>query len=45
MNILITGGTGFIGSALTRSLLEQGYEVECFKPQSRFCSETLWFRR
>ena len=27
MKILITGGTGFIGSALTRSLLEQSYEV------------------
>jgi uncharacterized protein len=27
MNILITGGTGFIGSALTRSLAEQGYAV------------------
>ena len=27
MKILITGGTGFIGSALTRSLTEQGFEV------------------
>ena len=27
MKILITGGTGFIGSALTGSLTEQGYEV------------------
>lgn len=27
MNILITGGTGFIGSALTRSLIAQGYQV------------------
>ncbi|MGZ8162923.1 MAG: TIGR01777 family oxidoreductase [Methylobacter sp.] len=27
MKILITGGTGFIGSALTRSLLEQSHEV------------------
>ena len=27
MKILITGGTGFIGSALTRSLTEQGYDV------------------
>ena len=27
MKILIKGGTGFIGSALTRSLIEQGYEV------------------
>ena len=27
MNLLITGGTGFIGSALTRSLTEQGHQV------------------
>ena len=27
MKVLITGGTGFIGSALTRSLIEQGSEV------------------
>jgi uncharacterized protein (TIGR01777 family) len=27
MKVLITGGTGFIGSTLTRSLSEQGYEV------------------
>jgi len=27
MKVLFTGGTGFIGSALTRSLTEQGFDV------------------
>lgn len=27
MKVLITGGTGFIGSALTRSLVQQGHQV------------------
>lgn len=27
MNVLITGGTGFIGSALTGSLVQQGHQV------------------
>jgi uncharacterized protein (TIGR01777 family) len=27
MKVLITGGTGFIGSALTRSLIQQGHQV------------------
>jgi uncharacterized protein (TIGR01777 family) len=27
MKVLITGGTGFIGSALTKSLVQQGHEV------------------
>ena len=29
-NVLITGGTGFIGSHIARSLLTQGYEVTIF---------------
>ena len=34
MKILVTGGTGFIGSALTRSLVEQGYDVSVLSRNS-----------
>ena len=41
MKILVTGGTGFIGSALTRSLVEHDYEVSVLsrKPGSvsKYC--------
>jgi uncharacterized protein (TIGR01777 family) len=35
MKILITGGTGFVGSALTRRLLEQGHEITVIGSSSR----------
>ncbi len=33
--ILVTGGSGFIGSAITRHLVEKGYEVKIFDDFSR----------
>nr|AIE93799.1 Nucleoside-diphosphate-sugar epimerases [uncultured marine thaumarchaeote AD1000_40_H03] len=30
MNIFVTGGAGFIGSFLTKSLLENGYSVTIY---------------
>ena len=35
MNILVTGSSGFIGTALVKSLIDQGYEVSCIiRPNS-----------
>lgn len=35
MNILITGGTGFIGSHLTRKLYEEGHKLRLISPSGR----------
>ena len=29
MNVLVTGGAGYIGSVMSRLLLEKGYDVTC----------------
>ena len=33
--ILVTGGLGFIGSAICRSLVKQGYKITIFDDKSR----------
>ena len=39
--VLVTGGTGFIGSNLTRALVEQGFEVKVFDNNFRGKSSNL----
>jgi nucleoside-diphosphate-sugar epimerase len=40
-NVLITGGTGFIGSALTKSLIKAGHKVRTLDNCSRGSQKRL----
>lgn len=45
MHVLITGGTGFIGTPLTRELLDEGHEVTVLTRQAREPQGALRFVR
>ena len=38
MKILITGGTGFVGSAMSQALLDQGHSVTIIGSSEKSCS-------
>jgi UDP-glucose 4-epimerase len=44
MVILITGGSGFIGSHLTTKLLEKGYDVRIFDQRKPQQNKATWFK-
>ena len=41
MNVLVTGGTGFVGSHLVRRLLGRGHRVTCLDRQPGLCDDEL----
>jgi len=42
MRILITGGAGFAGAALTKELLNLGHKVTCFDVVAPLMNDALW---
>jgi len=44
MVILITGGSGFIGSHITNKLVEKGYDVRIFDQRKPLQNQATWFK-
>ncbi len=44
MNVLVTGGSGFIGSHIVDKLIEQGYMVRVFDKQKPLREDVEWFK-
>jgi len=44
VNVLVTGGSGFIGSHIVDKLVEQGYTVRVFDKQKPLREDVEWFK-